>query len=327
MNRVSFVGLFVLVLCFQISKLESQPNYFDYHKQIQNAEEFIGNEEFSKALDNYEQAFNDFDYIFIKDYIIAAQIAILIDAEQKVSDYLEEAIIDGYPCHCVERNPIFKDFILSNSWQSIKAKEKEYSEAYNSRIRRDLLIEFSKRYKNEQDNKTFRFNEVSKATKYEKIELNNFRRIKSLMDSLVFPSERIIGLDRNNINQKEYGLSECNAGNSKVIVTLLHYNKSITEIGIHKYVKAIKLGYLHPGEFAAIYSYQKNNYTRLKKNTRVEKNELPNYQFNTRNGMSAKEIQQVQLDCEKFGIRTTETWQKLIDISKKYKFRINFDYK
>lgn len=304
MKFLFFIVLLQIFFSCQCSNLCAQANYFEYHKQINFAEEHVGNEQFSKALDIYNAVFGAYDYVFVKDYVIAAQIALLVNSEQKVSEYLERAIIEGYQCVCVERNPIFKDYITTNSWSAIKSREKEYRKNYYSRIRTDLLIEFSKRFKYEQDTKT----EYEDRKKYKANVISNYNRIKSLMDSLVFPSERIIGLDQSNIPRSDNGLSDCSLGNSKVIVTLLHYDNPITDIGIDSFKKAIELGFLHPKEFAAIFNFEKNNYSRITKDININKANLPN-NFNWKAiGMNVKR-------------------QKFLDASYKYRFRVNFDYK
>lgn len=326
MNRLLFIVLLQVCLHTHCSKLNGQTNYLEYHRSINIAEEHISKEQFLKALDVYDFVFKGYNYVYTKDFIIAAQIAVLGDSIQKASRYIERAIIGGYPCQCVEGLPIFKDYISSNTWSSIKSKEKEYKKDYYSHIRTDLLIEFSKRYRDEQDNKT-----RDKFEIYNIHVISNFQRIKSLMDSLVFPSERIIGFDKSSIaplkENKLAGLRDCSAGNSKVIASLLHYDNPITAIGIDKFIKAIELGYLHPKEFARIFTFEKFNVSRLTKDININKENLPDYNFNFPFGQQSDDIDQVNVDRERFGIYDVATEKNINAISKKYRLKINFDYK
>ncbi|MCH7535836.1 MAG: hypothetical protein IH948_08880 [Bacteroidetes bacterium] len=314
-----------ILLLFPLA-LNGQTNYFEYHSLINQAEEHFGNEQFDQALSIYDSAFQKFDYAYVKDYLIAAQISILTNSRTNTIQYLERAFESGYPCACIEKMPIFREYVNTDEWESLKSKENDFRKRYISNISVDLLIEFSKRYRNEQDTKS-----DSNQQPYQSYVVSNYNRIKYLMDSLVFPSERIIGLDDSmiapNRKNKTSGLSSCSAGNSKVIPTLLHYDNPITDIGIEKFKKAIELGHLHPRQFGAVFTFEKHYVSRLNKKREINKPDLPDFNFNFPFGKKSKNVEQVNLDRRIFGICSIEIDEKKRVVSKKYKIRTRFGYK
>ena len=320
--------LLIILLVFPLT-LSGQNDYLVYHSLINKAEEHFGDEQFDKALAYYDSAFTMFEYAFVKDYLIAAQIATIVRNNQLATRYLEQALIGGFPYGCIAEMPIFQIYLSSNKGKALSAGKDSYRQAYYAHIRTDLLKEFSERYRNEQDTKS-----DENRQPFLDHRLSNFNRIRSLMDSLVFPSERVIGLDDSTIAPNRYnkvsGLSSCNAANSKVIPTLLHYHTPIKDIGFEKFIKAIKLGYLHPKQFAHIYSAEK---ARLKDltNEEIEKNHFPVMEFEITghwyyNKIIAN-IEKINADRKKLGICTVETDMKRDRVSHKYRMSTHFGYK
>jgi hypothetical protein len=302
--------------------LQSQTDYRDYHQSIVTIEDLISNEKFNEAVIDYEKIFETYEYVFLKDILIAAQIAYLSQNYDKSNEWLLKAVTNGYDCNCIKRFPVFHEYVKSDDWAIIESKSEDLNEVYLSTINLDLHYEFHFRYKNEQENKSNRII-------YKDVVTSNYRRIKELMDSIPFPSERIIGIDNGSLFPTSSGgsLSSCEASNSKVIPTLLHYDNPITDIGIEKFLNAIKSGHLHPGQFVSIYSFESNHVSRLTSSRSINKPKLPEYFFNSGFGKRTKDLQRVNLDRKKFGICSLETERKLDTVIKKYKLRMSYGYK
>ncbi|MDA8692787.1 hypothetical protein N9L92_01905 [Saprospiraceae bacterium] len=312
----------ISVLVFMGYFIQAQEDYLDYHQSIIIAEDLISDEKFEDAVVEYNKLFEAYDYVFIKDLLIAAQIAYLSKNIEKTNEWLIEAISDGYDCDCIDRLPVFKEYVKSNDWIIIESKSKELNEAYLGTIDRGLYYEFHHRYKEEQENK-------SNRSRYRDIVISNYKRIKELMDTIPFPSERIIGIDNGAIFKTSSGgsLSNCEASNSKVIPTLLHYDNPITDIGIEKFLYALKLGHLHPRQFASIYSFETSYLSRLNEDKSVNKPELPEYFFNYGFGKRTNDSQRADSDRKKFGICSLETERKLEYVVKKHRLRMSYGYK
>lgn len=302
-----------------------QSDYMEYYSLINQADFHFGKEQFDRALSMYDSAFQKVEQPFVQDYLMAAKITTIADSKSRTSKYLEQATRAGYPCDCIEKMPIFSDFIKSDDWRALKSKEAEFRAKYVSQISVSLNIEFSIRYRNEQDTKSH-----VNRTQYVNHVKSNYSRIKFLIDSLGFPSERIIGLDDgkiapNRINQVS-GLSSCSAGNSKVIATLLHYDNPITDIGIEKFITAIEKGLLHPRQFAYIFTFEKHFFSRINKSRSINPPHLPAYDFNFAFGKKIEDKDKVNIDRARFGICSLQIEENKKRVARKYKIQSPYQY-
>ncbi len=139
-----------------------------------------------------------------------------------------------------------------------------------------------------------------------------------------FPGEAIIGIDDKNFVSS---LSDCELDNSRIIVTLLHYDYPISEIGEQVFIKAIENGALHPREFATIYNFEKTKVSVLYKKSTKKHAELPDYQFNFPFGPVSADLKKVSSDRWEFGICKEEVDQKKAAICKKHGMKLDFGYR
>lgn len=315
------VHIISILICTSLGGF-AQQDYLEYHRQINIAEELFVKEKFIESVNQYESIITQYEYIYLKDLVIAAQIAILSNNVEKSTKWLKKAISNGYDCKCIERIPVFQEYLETKSWQSIVSNAEKYNSIYLGSINLDLHYEFHHRYKQEQESKRQR-------EKYVSIVHRNYNRIKSLMDSLPFPSERIIGIDDESIFPTSRGgkLSSCGASNSKVIPTLLHYDNPITDIGLSKFIDAIKSGHLHPRQFAYIYSFETNNVSRLSENKNQNSSRLPEYWFNYAFGRKTNDLERANRDRKLFGICSIELDEAKKEIEHKYGLRLSFGNK
>ncbi len=306
---------------FLSNLFNAQEDYFDYHRSINSTEELIGQEKFADAVGGYDVIFKEYDYVFLKDLLIAAQVAYLSSDVEKTNEWLLRAVANGYECGCITVMPVFKEYVKTDGWIQIVSKSSGLHDEYLASIDLGLHYEFHHRYKQEQENKT--------TDRNFEIVYSNYKRIKSLMDSMPFPSERLIGIDNDTIFPTVRGgsLTNCSAGNSKIIPTLLHYDNPITDIGLDKFVDAVKLGHLHPNQFASIYTFETNYVSRLNNNRSINKPDLPEYYFNFSFGRKSNDFDRVDKDRSKFGISSLETDKNLMMVAEKYNVRFNYGYK
>ncbi|MGD1846108.1 MAG: hypothetical protein ACFB10_12005 [Salibacteraceae bacterium] len=311
------------LLSLTISAAFSQSNYLHYHQGINQTEALIVEEQFSEAVRAYDSLFAEYEYVFLKDLLIAAQIAVLSEQPEKTTQWLERALKKGYQCDCITRMPVFEKYIETKAWQHLLDQSEEFKADYYSSIQLQWHREFHQRYKREQESKT-----ASDRSAYISIVSNNYQRIKVLMDSVPFPSERIVGIDNEMLFPSQNGgkLSNCDAANSKVIPTLLHYDNPITDIGWDKFVAALQSGHLHPNQFATIYSFESNYVSRLNANKNINRPELPQYYFQFPFGKKSKDLEKVNRHRAQFGICSIELSEKKKLICRKYRLRMRFGY-
>lgn len=269
----------------------------------------------------YDSTFEKYPYVFTKDYLIAAQIAQLNNDEERAYKWVLSAVAQGYKCRCIEELPIFELFVLSEKWMNLKEREKVLHAQHLTKIDNKVRLEFHNRFKIEQESKSDR-------SIAEDIYNINFNRIRNLMEEMIFPSERQIGLDDDSLFPTKRGgkLNSCSAGNSKVIPTLLHVKRPIEKIGMDKFMTAIKTGNLHPNQFGSIYTFEANKVSSVYRERPLRSN-LEKLNFNFAFGNQSKDLDQVNLDRQKFGICTLEVAKSKGEIAKKYGIRVSFGYK
>jgi hypothetical protein len=315
MKQILIIILGYLIIMGFSSEPE-QKNYIQYHKDFSKVEEFVANEKFIEAESELDTLFGNYEVKFAKDYLIAGQVCLMNGHKNKGIEFIRSAIKMGVKLSCLKSIKLLSDKIVESEWNNLKNEESQLRKEYLKSIDLGLYQEFHKRYQEEQDAK--------RTVTYKSVVYSNFNRIKEITESIGFPGEDIIGLDNQTLAKS---ISDCGCGNSKIIVTLLHYDFPISEIGEEKLISAIERGNLHPREFATIYNFEKNKVSVLYSESNKEYDILPKYNFNFPFGETITDIEKVNSDREKFGICRYDIDEKKIEVSRKYGMKLKFDYK
>lgn len=304
----------LLFICYlAIIGLPSSSDYLVYHKQINQALQLTAAKDFVAAQEKMEFTIEQFDFVFAKDYMIAAQLAAQNKDESKAIYFLEKAVEGGCLLSCIKAIRVFDDLRESSSWADLLLQEDVLRKNYLESIQLDLLIEFCDRYQFEQERK--------RNASYQAAVYDNFNRIKEIIEEQGFPGEHLIGLDYCKLAPR---LQDCYLGNSKVIVTLLHYDYPIAELGETVFLEAIRAGNLHPREFALIYNYEISKLSVLYKKSFKKLEPLAKYHFNFPFGKKIDKLEMVNIDRAKFGIVAVEVDDVLSVIAKEYGMIFNF---
>jgi len=313
------VGVLIITvgLLLGFSQSVKKKDYIDYHKYFAEIEELIVDENFREAEVKLDSLFEKFEVKFAKDFIIGAQLSVLNNKIDKAISLLIKSTGKGVKLDCLKSISLLNSSLSYNQWriieiQSLIEREKYYKELQNQ----ELYIEFHTRYQKEQESK--------RKGIYREVVYENFLFIKRILEKTGFAGENMIGIDDSRLANK---LSDCGVGNSRVIVTLLHYDYPISEIGEERLISAIRNGNLHPRQFATIYNFEKNKVSILYDESEKVYPELSDYKFNFPFGEMTEDISRVNADRESFGICKYEVDKKKSEISKKYGFRFNFNYK
>lgn len=309
---------YLIVIIFTIGFLFSnqQLDYLEYHTEFSKIEELIIEEKFAEAELKIIELFEEHEVKFVKDYVIASQVSFLNKNRNLAIEYIFQSIKNGVKIECLKLIKLLNQELTATDWELIEQEYKELRKSYLKRINLSQYQEFHKRYQKEQD---------SKRTEYYKITVySNFDRIIELINKGEFPNEKSIGIDNQRLAKS---ISDCDLGNSKIIVTLLHYDYPISEIGEKKLIEAIKRGNLHPREFATIYNFEKNKQSVLYKKSTKKNPPLPRYNFNFPFGSKIDNLEKVNSDRAKFGICKYEVDAKKEKIENRYGIQLSFNYK
>lgn len=315
-----FISIFIFVSGLFPDAAEG--DYRVYHRVFAQIETLIANEQFEEAESELRKLFDAYEVKFAKDYVVAAQVGLMTGHRREALTYLGQAVRMGVKSDCLRKIGFLRDRLDESAWKQLEERSGELRRTYLTGIDFGLHQEFNKRYQREQDTKT--------TERYKTVVSSNFRRIKTIFEERGFPGETLVGLDNERIAPS---ISECECGNSKIIVTLLHYDYPVSELGMEKLISAIELGNLHPREFASIYTFERNRvsvlYDGFKQLEPSDKSypPLPNYEFNFPFGKISADTVRVNADRQLFGIRSIETEEKLAAVSREYGIKLEFGYR
>jgi hypothetical protein len=71
-------------------------DYRNYHSQINQAENQLAEVRYAEALATYETIFDVYDFVFCRDYKIAAQVAVYLNDNQRALQIMEKAFASGW---------------------------------------------------------------------------------------------------------------------------------------------------------------------------------------------------------------------------------------
>lgn len=175
-------------------------DYTIYHQRIVEAETMIASENYISALQVYETLFKDYEFVFLRDYQIATQLALVLNDEQKAKRFLVNGIKSGWTIKSIRKNSFLDRIRKGKDWKSIKKQYRKLHQDYLSSLDRNLRKRVKKMYAKDQWKALavlFRF--TSKAQdKYaeKKFAPHSEKQIKEFIAILTeygYPGEKLIG--------------------------------------------------------------------------------------------------------------------------------------
>ena len=295
---------FVLILSTLSTALTVKNDYSAYHAEVYQAEELIVQESFVEALDIYRELFETYDFIFVRDYKIATQIAWQLGFKGEAYEYLRSGITGGWEIKSIEGNEFLKELRHQQEWTVIKSQYDSLQNVFNQNINQEIRAEVRKMSLSDQrkglgavlrigSKSKDRFGENKFAPQNEKYLL----RLMEIIENDGFPGEKLVGYEpwgqgivsRHNSISQAYCKSD----------TLYPYLKPIL-------LSSITKGDLSPASFAWIddwfitveSGWSTGSYGYVKP---LKKNEISN----------SNELR------EQIGLRKVETRNQLIDLQNK----------
>ena len=178
--------LFPLFLLLCINCFSQERDYADYHKNINKAEElFFMQNNADSALFYYDKVFTEYDFIYVKDLVNAAQLAIF--SKKPYLKYIEQGFEQGLKLSHLKKYPLFAKVLpdLLND-KKLASAYKTARHKYISRINFDYLDKIYKMAIADQKSKTS-VNYISGIQK-------TTNKLESLIRDKGFPGDRIIGI-------------------------------------------------------------------------------------------------------------------------------------
>ncbi len=248
-KSIIIASLISIVLLSNSQAIET-PNYEVYHKQVIEAEKLIASENYNAALDIYIKLFEDYSFIFLREYQVASQLALYQKNKPLAKQFIKYGILSGWSIKAIKRNDFIKEKLNSEDWSSIKEDYCALRKQYELSLNCNLKQQIRKMYSKDQWNALkvlFRFSSKSQDKYAErKFAPHSEKQMASLFNILNvygYPGEKLIG------------------NNEWMSIILSHHNSISTAYNTKdelypnlklKLKEALKNGQISPPEFALI---------------------------------------------------------------------------
>ncbi len=225
-------------------------DYWEYHQLTNKAEVFVSDERFLEALHVYEGIFATYEFVFLRDYKIAAQLALYLDQREKAFAYIEQGIVVGWSLKELRKHPYLSKIQHDPAWQKIEVNYPELRKKYLSTLDNSMRERVQKMFKKDQRKALGAFLRIGEKAK-EKYALKKFAphsetqimKLIEMLESSGYPGEQLIGnnfwmstiLSHHNSITQDYVKND----------TLYHFVRPLL-------IKAIEKGQMSPYEFALV---------------------------------------------------------------------------
>jgi hypothetical protein len=248
-NKLFLIPVLAFCTVFKLAA-QKQTDYGNYYRDIISAEELIANSKYADALLVYEKVLDLYGYVFLRDYKVAAQLALFIKDETKAFNFIKLGISNGWTLTEITENKFLEPLQKKKEWEIIKSQYDTLRNKYNERVNQKLSVEVYEMFKRDQRLDLPYYFRIGQKAKdryaIRKFALNSEKQITRLNEILTeygYPGEKLIG---NNI---------------WMLTILIHHN-SISKGYVQndtlypalkpRLLDAIRMGQLLPDDYALI---------------------------------------------------------------------------
>ncbi len=196
------IALFSLItLCWRpVNEINKTADYTIYHQRVIDVETLIASENYKAALDVYEALFGEYEFVFLRDYQIATQLALFLDDEEKAKEFLIKGIKSGWTMKSIKKNKFLDGLRKSESWKSVKEQYPKLHKEYESSLNQEARERVRKMFKKDQKKAfgaLFRFSAKAQDRYAEqKFAPHSEKQIRDFLEILTkygYPGEKLIG--------------------------------------------------------------------------------------------------------------------------------------
>lgn len=237
-----------------IGQEKASQNYLPYHNLVNEAETLIAVKDFNGALVLYEQLIRDYDFIFLRDIKVAAQLAYYLEKQETSLLFIRKGFQMGWELKKFKNEAFFKGLQKDVAWKELELEYEALHNQYLTRMDELTREKVHKMFKKDQkkamgallrigDNAQTKYNETKFAPHSEE-QMLEFLHI---LNHVGYPGEKLIGND--------YWMSTVLIHHNSISQ---EYNKKDTlYISIKPVLKkAVEKGEMSPYEFALIEDWQ-----------------------------------------------------------------------
>jgi hypothetical protein len=200
MNKYLILIFFILSLLCPIAKTNGQTNYLDYHKEIIRCEKLIAERKFGNAIMKFDSLFNHFEFVFLRDCKVAAQLSAFEQNSKSAFRFLRLGILNGWTLKSIENDEKLSFFREDSQWRDIQSEYDSLHSRYLKGINIPLKEQVHKMYKRDQKKALGALLRIGQKAqvKYaeKKFAPHSEKQLYQLNDILEqhgYPGERLIG--------------------------------------------------------------------------------------------------------------------------------------
>lgn len=301
-----FAFLFCLLPFFTVTGVEKKAaaDYLHYHKQAVAAESLIAEEQFEAALGIYESVFGAYDFVFLREYQIATQLALSLQEKEKAIRYLKAGIAAGWELKAIRNNEYLAPLHDGPEWEDIAESYPGLRAQYEARLDQQARNMARKMFNKDQRmalGALLRLGDKARERYAErKFAPHSEMQMKALIGMLQghgYPGEQLIGNDfwMSTIISHHNSISQRYAERDTLYAFLRP-----------KLIQSIKDGQMSPYEFALVDDWQK-----AVASGRTE----PGYGF--LNPPDSSTLSTTNALRKMIGLRTIELRNQLIEVEKR----------
>lgn len=297
------LSLLLLVLTHPISA-QLEQDYTVYHKNVNQAEALIAKEAYQEAFTIYEDLFQEYDFIFLREYQVASQLALKLKEEAKALKLIERGILGGWKLKSIRKNTHLATLWTKPEWKAFKKTYTTLNAQYEDQLNTELKAQVKKMFAKDQKKALLvLFRISSKAQdryaekKFAPHSIQQMAELKAIMEKHIYPGDRLIG--------PNYWIS-----------TILSHHNSISQSFNQQdqiyptmkplLQKAIKAGYLAPAEWALIDEWY-----------RIVKQETDQAHYGFIKEPKVEELDYMNQLRASINLRSVELRNQLIDLEQK----------
>ena len=301
---IAFLFCFIPILGLAGSQSDLNYDYLKYHQQIAEAEKQIADENFREALNMYDEDFEAYDFIFSRDYKIAAQLALSLDERQRAFQYIKDGITAGWDFKELKKDKFLAPLQDDPEWKTIEEEDDSLHHKYLERIDQDIREKVRGMFKKDQWKALGAFIRIGEKAK-ERYAMNKFAphseiqmaELIMILENNGYPGEKLIGND--------FWMSTIISHHNSIS---RQYSKKDTLYASikPKLIQAIERGEMSPYEYALIDDWYK---------AVISDRTEPGYGFLT---PPVKSSLSITNDLrQKIGLRSIELRNELVDVEEK----------
>ncbi len=185
--------------CFLSVTVKAQ-DYGAYHDRVTAIEVQVVDRNFQDALASYQHLFEDYEFVFLRDYKVAAQLAALLGRKEVALQIIRDAMLSGWDIKHIRRNELLSALTNEPEWQILKSDYPELHHQYLTSIdlaRREQVHDMFKDDQRKAFGVFIRIGEKAQeryATKKFLPQSNRqIHELIEIMNNSGYPGERLIG--------------------------------------------------------------------------------------------------------------------------------------